>query len=165
MENLYYNLSEEEFSKGKKMLLWGFAGFFLFAAMYVLYLSLLLNKHDVPAVLSAVPLGISLFVSLVAAFASAKKKENFFSIDENKIEFCFGLFRPKKQTFKWSDIRQLILAHKQRKAMLVFNDGSSYVIDLTWLQKKKSNLIRKHIYHAACEKEIKIEKVSYLKRN
>jgi hypothetical protein len=164
MENLYYNLSEEEFSRGKKLLLWGFAAFFLFAGIYLLYLSLLLNKHDVPAVLSLVPLGICLFVSLVAVFASSKKKENFFSIDENKIEFCFGLFRPRKHTFDWKDIKQLILAHKQRKAMLVFKDGSSYVINLTWLQRKKSNLIRKHIYHAAWEKELKIEKVPYLKR-
>lgn len=163
MENLYYNLSEQEFSKGKKMLLWGFAGFFLLAGAYTLYLSLILKKHDVPAVLSLVPLGICLFVSLVAGFASSKKTDNFFSIDENKIEFCFGLFKPKKRTFNWPDIEQIILAHKQRKAMLIFKDGSSYVIDLTWLQKKKSNLIRKHIYHAAFEKELKIEKVMYLK--
>ena len=51
------------------------------------------------------------------------------------------------------------MPHKQKKAMLLFKDGSSFVIDLTWLKKKKSSHIRKHIYHAAREKDLNVIKV------
>ena len=61
------------------------------------------------------------------------------------------LFKPKKHSFKWIDIKELIMPQKQKKAKLIFKDGSSFVIDLTWLQRKKSSHIRKHIYHAAKE--------------
>jgi hypothetical protein len=42
------------------------------------------------------------------------------------------------------------------------NEGSSFVIDLTWLQKKKTSIIRKHIYHAAKVKNMNVIKVSNL---
>ena len=48
MENLYYNLSEEEFSKGRKILLWGFAGLFFLAGVYVLIISLVLGHKSIP---------------------------------------------------------------------------------------------------------------------
>ena len=40
MENLYINLSEKEFSRGSKTLLWGFAGLFFLAGVYILIVSL-----------------------------------------------------------------------------------------------------------------------------
>lgn len=163
MENLYYNLSEEEFSRGRKILLWGFAGLFFLAGVYVLLVSLLFEKASIPAELSAAPFGISLVVGLIALFATMKTKDQFFSIDSDKIEFRYGFFKPKKHSFRWTDVSELIMPHRQKKAMLLFKDGSVYIINLTWLQKKKSSLIRKHIYHIASEKEVKIEKVSYLK--
>lgn len=164
MENLYYNLSEEEFSKGRKILLWSFAGLFFIAGVYVLFVSLVLGQKSVPAILSVAPLGISLIVSIIAAFATFKGTELFFSIDDDKIEFKFGLFKPVKHSFKWIDIKELIMPHKQKKAKLLFKDGTSFVIDLTWMQKKKSSHIRKHIYHTAREKNLNVIKVNILKK-
>ena len=163
MENLYYNLSEEEFSRGRKILLWGFAGLFFLAGIYVLFVSLILGKASIPPVLSAAPFAICLVVGLIAFFATMKTKDQFFSIDNDKIEFKYGFFKPRKHSFMWADVKGLVMPQKQKKAMLLFNDGSVYVINLTWLHKKKSSLIRKQIYRTASEKEVKIEKVSYLK--
>lgn len=162
MENLYYNLSEEEFSKGRKILLWGFAGLFFLAGVYVLLISLVFGHKSITAVLSLAPFGISLVVSLIAAFATIKRKDLFFLIDNEKIEFRYGVFKPKKHLFKWVDIKELIMPHKQKKAKLLFKDGSSFVIDLTYLQKKKAGLIRKHIFYAAREKDLNVIKVNNL---
>jgi membrane protein YdbS with pleckstrin-like domain len=159
MEKLYYNLSEEEFSKGRKLLLWGFAGLFLLAGVYVLVTSLILKHKSIPEILSLAPFGISLVVSIIAAFATIKRKDLFFSVSDDKIEFRYGIINPKAHSFKWIDIKELIMPHKQKKAMLLLTDGSSFVIDLTWLQKKKASHIRKHIYHAAREKDINVIKV------
>lgn len=163
MENLYYNLSEEEFSKSRKVLLWGFAGLFFLAGIYVLFVSLILGHKSIEPTLALAPFGISVLVSFVAAFATVKRKDLFFSIDNDKIEFRYGVFRPKKHSFNWADVTELTMPHKQRKAHLKMKDGSFFVIDLTWLQKKKSSLIRKHIYQTAYEKNLKIIKVINLK--
>lgn len=163
MENLYYNLSEEEFSKSRKILLWIFSGFFFLAGMYVLISNLVFGKESIHAVLSAAPLSISFVVFIIALLGSVKRKDQFFALDNDKIEFRYGFFRPKRYTFMWADVSELVMPHKQKKAKLQFKNGSSFVIDLTWLQKKKSSLIRKHIYHAAWEKNIKVEKVNFLK--
>jgi hypothetical protein len=164
MEKLYYNLSEEEFTKGRKILLWSFAILFFLAGVYVLFASLVLGHKSIPAILSLAPFGISLVVSIISAFATIKRKDLFFSIDDDKIEFRYGIINPKKYSFKWIDIKELVMPHKQRKAMLLFNDGTSFVIDLTWLQKKKSSHIRKHIFHAARSKNLNVEKVMILGR-
>jgi hypothetical protein len=163
MENQYYNLSEEEFSKGRKILLWSFASFFFIAGIYTLSLSVISGHKSISPALSAAPFGISLVVSLIAAYATIKRKDLYFSIDSDKIEFRYGIFRPRKHSFNWIDVNELVIPHKQKKAMLLFKDGSSYVIDLTWLQRKKSSLIRKHIYQSAWEKNLRIVKVLNLK--
>jgi len=165
MESLYYNLSEEEFSKGRKMLLWIFAGLFFIAGVFVLVQSLVLGHKSISAVLSLAPFGICIVVSIIASFATIKRKDLFFSVDGDKIEFRYGIFKPKKQSFKWIDIKELVMPHKQRKVMLLFKDGSFFVIDLTWLQKKKSSHIRKHIYHVAREKDLNVTKVINLKKS
>jgi len=163
MENLYYNLSEEEFTKGRKILLWIFASLFFIAGTYVLFASLILGQKNLPAILATAPYGISLIVSVFATFATIKRKDLFFSVTGDLIEFRYGLFRPKKHSYKWLDIKELIMPHKQKKVKLLMNDGSSYVIDLTWLQRKKSSIIRKHIYHAAREKNMNIIKVDTIR--
>lgn len=162
MENLYFNLSEEEFSKERKVLVWIFAVFFYVAGGYVLFMNLVLGHKSIPVMLATAPFGIGLIVTVFAVFATVKRKDLFFLIDDEKIEFRYGLLNAKKHSFKWNDVRELVVPHKQKKAMLMFNDGSSYTIDLTWLQKKKSSNIRKHIYHTATEKDLKIVKVSHL---
>jgi len=165
MENLFYNLSEEEFSKGRKLLLWGFAALFFLAGLYVLFISLVLGHESIHAVLSLAPFGISLIVGIIAVFDSIKRDDLFFLIDNDKIEFKYGIFNPQKHTFNWVDIKEIVMPHKQKKAKLHLKDGSSFVIDLTWLQKKKASLIRKHIYHSARDKNLNVLKVNNLTTN
>lgn len=165
MENLYYNLSEEEFSKGRKILLWGFAALFFLAGAFIIVKSIVLGHKSIPAILSLAPFGISLVVAIIASFATVKRKDLFFLIDNEKIEFRYGIIKPKKHSFKWIDVKELVMPHKQKKAKLVFKDGSSFIIDLTWLQKKKSSHIRRHIFHAARERDLNVLKVNNLSKN
>lgn len=165
MEKLYFNLSEEEFTKGRKLQLWGFAVLFFLAGVWVLISSLLLGHKSIPAVLATAPFGISLIVSVIAAFATIKRKDLFFLIDDDKIEFRYGIFKPTRHSFSWTDVKEIVMPHKQRKALLRFNDGSSFIIDLTYLQGKKAGIIRKHLYHAAREKNLDIIKVANLIRS
>jgi len=159
METLYYNLSEEEFSSKHKVLLWGFGALFFLSGIFILIKSLILGHDTLPAIFSVAPFGISLVVFIIAFFATVKRKDLYFSVNDDEIEFRYGIINPKKHTFKWTDIQELKMPHKQRKAMLLMKDGSSFVIDLTWLQRRKSSIIRKHIYHAARDKDLKIIKV------
>jgi hypothetical protein len=164
MENLYFNLSEEEFSKGRKILLWSFSFLFLLGAFYVLITNLVFGHKNIPLFVSLITFGISLFVAGIAAFASIKRKDLFFIVNDEIIEFRFGIISPKKHTFNWIDIKELIMPHKQKKVMLLLNDGSSFLINLNWLQKRKSSLIRKHIYLKAKDKNLKVTKVPNLQK-
>jgi hypothetical protein len=159
MENVYYNLSEEEFSKGRKILLWGFAALFFLAGAYVIFVSLILGQKSISPVLSVAPFGISLVVSIIAGFATFKGTNLFFSIDKDKIEYKFGILRPLTHSFQWIDIKEIIMPRRQKKVKLIFKNGSSFVINLTWVQKKKSSLIRKQIFYAAREKDLNVIKV------
>jgi len=162
MENLYYNLSEEEFSKGRKLLLWIFCGLFFIGGLIILSQSLIFGQKSIHPVFSVAPFGISIVVGIIAAFATIKRSDLFFSIDDVKIEFRYGVLKPKKYTFKWEDITELVMPHKQKKVVLHLKDQTSYIINLTWLQKKKSSHIRKHIYHAARQKNLNVIKVNHL---
>jgi hypothetical protein len=162
MENLYFNLSEEEFSRGRKVLLWGFSMFFFMGSAYVLISNLLLGHKNIPLFVALITFGVGLFVAIIAAFASIHRKNLFFTVDNEKIEFRFGIFKPRKHSFKWVDIQDLTMPSLQKKALLHMNDGSSFLINLNWLQKKKSSLIRKHIYLTAKEKNLKVIKVPNL---
>lgn len=162
MENLFCNLSEEEFSKSRKILLWGFSGLFFLAGSYVLIISLIFGKTSIHPELSLAPFGISLVVGVIALFATIKSSDLFFSVDDEKIEFRYGFIKPKKQKYMWADIQEITMPAKQKKAMLLLKDGSSYVINLTWLEKKKSSIIRKHIYYTARAKNLNVNRVMHL---
>ena len=162
MENLYYNLSEEEFSKGRKILLWSFAALFFLAGVYILVVSLIFGQKSIPPVLSVAPFGISLVVSIIAAFATFKGTDLFFLIDDEKIEYKFGIIKPATHSFKWIDIKELIMPHRQKKVKLIFKDGSSFVINLTWIQKKKSSHIRKTYFPFCQGKRSEVTKVTTL---
>lgn len=159
MDDLYYNLSEEEFTKGRKVLLWSFSGLFFLGGAYVLFISLVLGHKSIAPVLSVVPFGISLVVCVIACIASFKGTDLFFSIDHEKIEYKFGMFKPVIHSFRWSEVKELVMPHKQRKVKLLFTDGSQFIINLNWIQRKKSIHIRKHIYHVAREKNLNVQKV------
>lgn len=162
MENLFCNLSEEEFSKGRKILLWCFAALFFFAGVYVLFVSLILGEKSISPILSIAPLGIGLVVSIIAVIATFKGTDLFFLIDNEKIEYKFGIFRPSTHLFNWIDIKELVMPQRQKKVKLIFKDGSSFVINLTWIQRNKSGQIRKHLYHAARARDLNVRKVMTL---
>jgi len=162
MESLHINLSEKEFTKGSKILLWSFSALFFLAGAYILFVSLVLGQKSIPAILSIAPFGISLVVSIIASFATFKGTDNFFLIDKDKIEYKYGFLRPVDHLFNWVDISELVMPQKQKKVLLVFKNGSKSVINLSWIQKEKSSNIRKHIFHVAREKDLPVKKVSTL---
>ncbi len=47
----------------------------------------------------------------------------FFLIDNDKIEFRYGLFRPKKHSFLWTDIKKFVMPHRDRKVKLMFKNN------------------------------------------
>ncbi len=162
MEQLYFNLSEEEFTKGRKILLWIFAGLFFIAGIYVVTAKPIFGHNSIPPILATAPFGISFIVSAFAALASIKREDLFFLVDYGKIEFRYGLLNPKRHSFQWIEIKAMEMPHNQRKVKLNLLNGTSYVIDLNYLQRKKSTLIRKHIYKCAIEKGIPIIRVQTL---
>lgn len=162
MENLFYNLSKDEFSRSKKILLWSFCGLFFLAGTYVLVANLVFGKSSIHAVLAIPPYGISLIVAMIAALATFKRSDLFFLIDEEKIEFRYGLFKPRRHIYLWNDIREIAMPARQRKAKLFLKDGSSYIINFNWLEGKKSSIIKKHIYHAARSKYLNVLRVNHL---
>lgn len=164
MESIKYNLSEEEFSKGRKFLLWSFAALFLLAGVYVLIVSLVFDKKSISPVLSVAPFGISLVVAIIAGFATFKGTDLFFSIDKDRIEYKFGIIKPVTHSFNWIDIKELVMPRKQKKVKLVFKDGASFIINLNWIQRNKSSSIRKHLFHMAREKDLNVIKVITLNK-
>ena len=80
MENLYYNLSEEEFSKSSKVLVVGLCRPVFSGGVYVLMLSFVFgHRTTIPPILSAAPFGICLMVSVIAVICHYEKKRSFFS--------------------------------------------------------------------------------------
>jgi hypothetical protein len=162
MESVNYNLSEHEFSKGRKILLWGFSAMFFLAGLGIIFMNAILHNKSIHIVLSIAPFSISLATGLIAAMATLRKKDHFFNIDDHKIEFKYGIFNPKKHTYLWDDVKEVHLPHKEKKVKLIMKNLSPVVIDLTWLEKKKTSHLRKHFYYAAREKNINIIKLMHL---
>jgi len=162
MEKVYFNLSEEEISKSRKIILWSVVGVFFIMGVYVALLRPVFGVQDVKPVNSVALFAISLLVGLVAAYATFKRKDLFFLIDDEKVEFQYGIFRPKKYSFPWTTMREIVLPHKERKAKVIFKDKTSFIIDLSWLKRKKSTLIRKHLYYAAKAQNVNVLKVIHL---
>jgi hypothetical protein len=159
MEKLYYNLSEEEYTTGRKVLLWIVTFLFFVGGIYIAMLSPVFGKHSVSPMISLAPFGIGVLIGITALFATIKRKDMFFLVDNDKIEFRYGLIRPKKSSFPWADIKKLVMPHRERKVKVMFKNSTSKIIDLSYIQRKKSILIRKHLYIAAREKNIAILKV------
>lgn len=162
MENLYCNLSEEEFSRGRKTLLWIFASIFFVAGLGIIFMNVILHDKSIHISLSLAPFGISIVVGIISVMATFKRKDQYFIIDDDKIEFRYGLLNPVKQTFLWNDIKEIHFPHKQKKVKLVLKNDSTYLINLTWIEKKKSIRLRKHFYYVAKEKNINIIKIQIL---
>jgi membrane protein YdbS with pleckstrin-like domain len=162
MENLYYNLSEQEFTKGRKILLWIFASLFFLAGIGIVIINIIFHDKSINISISAAPFGISLLVGIIAIMASARRKDHFFIIDEAKVEFKNGFIKPVVNTILWNEVKEIHFPHRQKKVKVVMKDDSSLVINLTWIEKKKSSHIRKHLYYVAKEKNINIIKSQVL---
>jgi len=162
MENLYYNLSEQEFTKGRKILLWIFASLFFMAGMGIIFLNVIFHDKSIHISLSTAPFGICLVVSLIAIMASTGKKDHYFTIDDTKVDFKNGFIKTVQNTILWNDVKEIYFPHKQKKVKVVMKNDSFYIINLTWIEKKKSSHIRKHLYYVAREKNINIIKTQVI---
>src|SRR5512133_3565495 len=112
MEKLYYNLSEEEFSGVRKILLWIFSALFFLAGIWVFLLHFVFgHKETIPLVLSSAPFGISIITGIIAILSTVKRKNQYFSLDNESVEFRYGMLAPKKYSFKWSDVNELVIPH------------------------------------------------------
>jgi len=162
MEKLFYNLSEEELTKGRKILLWIFVSLFFLGGLWVALASPVFGIHHIKPAVSIAPFGISLIVGIISAYATIKRDDLYFMVDEQKIEFRFGIIKPKKNTILWNDIKEMVMPHKERKILIIFKDGTSKIINLSYIQRKKSTHIRKHIFHEGRRHGIEVIKVIYL---
>src|SRR5665647_449936 len=106
MESHYYNLAEKELSKAGKILVWCFGAIFFLSGVFILYRSLILKHVDVSAGLAAIPFAACVAIWAFAAYATVKRKDLYFSVDDDKLEFRYGLIAPKLRSFKWSEIEE-----------------------------------------------------------
>ena len=159
MEKLYFNLSEEEIPKSRKVLLWIVTILFFIGGIYVAMMGPVFGHRSIKPVVSLAPFGIGILIGITAFFATVKRKNIFFLIDDDKIEFRYGLLNPKKFSFPWNDVKKVVMPHRERKAKLMLKDGNSHIINLSYIQRRKSTIIRKHLFHAAREKNIDVVKV------
>lgn len=162
MENLFYDLSEHEFSKGRKILLWVFSSIFFLAGLGIIFMNTIMHDKSIHISFSIAPFGISIAVCIIAIMSTFKRKDHYFLLDNEKIEFRYGLVKPVKHLFRWNDIKEIHLPHKEKKVLLLFKDNTSFVINLTWLEKRRASHIRKHFFYSAKEKKIDVVKVMVL---
>jgi hypothetical protein len=162
MEKLFYDLSKQEFSSGRKALLWIFSGAFFLAGAGIIFMNVVMNDQSIHISFSIPPFGICIFTGIIAYMATSKKKDHYFLMDDEKIEYKFGLFNPIKITHNWSDIEEILMPHKEKRALLVYKNKTEHVVNLNWLEKKKTHYIKRHFYHAAKEKNINISSPSTL---
>lgn len=164
MENLYFNLSEQQFEKTRKILLWIFVFLFFLGGIYVLIISLVFRNETIEPVMSLAPFSISIIVLIIALYATARRKNLYFIVDHEKLEFRYGMIVPKKHIFNWTTIKELVMPYKQSKVKLKLTNGTSFIINLTWLERKKAVQIKKHIYYTARTKNMNVIKVMRLKK-
>ena len=162
MEKLLYDLSEHEFSTSRKALAWIFSAVFFLAGLGIVYMNMIEHDLSIHISFAIAPFGISIFGAIVAYLATTKRKDHYFLMDDEKIEYRFGLIKPVKSTHKWSDISEIIIPHKEKDVLVKYSNNKSYIIKLTWLERKKTHHIRKHFFYAAREKNIPLIKVKTL---
>jgi len=92
------------------------------------------RKHSIKPVLSVAPFGISLIVGMIAAMLLLNER-SLFLIDDEKVEFRYGVFRPKNNHSHDGNKRSCY-AHKEKKAK-IFQECSSYIINLTGCREKR----------------------------
>ncbi|HVN56840.1 MAG TPA: hypothetical protein VMT63_00950 [Bacteroidales bacterium] len=162
MEKLFFDLSESEFSQGRKILVWIFSAVFFLAGCGIIFMNTVLHDRTIHMSFAFAPFGISIFAAIVAYLATTKRKDHYFLMDNEKIEYRIGMFSPDKITHNWSEVNEIVIPHKEKKVLLKCKNGTEQIVNLNWIEKKKSHFIRKHFYYAAREKNIGLTKVMTL---
>jgi len=163
MEQLYYNLSEEEFTKDKKIMLWASAVFFFIIGIYGFMESFVFERRSISLIFILPPFVVSLVITGIGLWEKLRRKDLFFLVDYGKIEFRFGIFKAKRHSFKWAKISSIEMPLTHRKIQLNLNDGTSFVINLTFFKREKSTSIKNYIYKLAGEKDIKVTVIKRIK--
>jgi len=159
MEDLKLNLSKNEFSTGRKTLLWIVGSLFLFGGLWDLYMKLVKHDGTVQVGLTVALFGISAFIFFIAILASGRKRKHFFNVNNESISYRFGLLFPRQRSHKWSDIKEVLMIYRQRKAILVLDNGKKEVLNLNWIQRTNSKIILKHIYYASRIRGLQVKKI------
>jgi hypothetical protein len=162
MEKLFYDLSKQEFSSGRKVLLWVFSGVFFLAGAGIIFMNVIQHDLSIHITFCIPPFGIGIFTGIIAFMATSKKKDHYFMMDDDKIEYRYGLFKPVKITHNWNDIKEIVMPHKEKKVLLRYKNNNDQIVNLNWLENKKTHFIRRHFYYAAKEKNISIVSVTML---
>lgn len=158
MDDLYFNLSEMEFSKGRKIILWIFGTIFILTGLWDLFLKIFKHNNMANMGLTITALAIGCFVYLIAILASSRKQENFFKVDSNAISYRFGLIAPSLIQIDWNNISAISMPAHQKNIFIDQKSGETIKIKLTWIEKNKSRLIRRHIYYVAKQRNIEVLK-------
>jgi len=163
MEDLYFDLAKEEFSKGRKIILWFMAIAATIVTLTDIYLKFV--KHDSNATIAlTITLAITTsFFYMIAILSSVKRKEHFFSIDKDTISYYYGLMFQTHRSYKWNEVQKLYVPPHSKNASLVLKNGKVVHINLTWVEKNKARMIRKHIFYSSKNKGIEILKTHYKK--
>lgn len=163
MDDLYFNLASEEFSKSRKILIWIIA---ILAALMTAWDSYLkFFKHDTYADLGLTfsLYGVTIFLFAIAILSTKKRKEHFFKIDRENISYHYGLIFPSHRSYAWTEIKKVYMPTHSKNTVLILNNDKPVHINLTWVERNKSRIIRKHIYYTAKERGIDLIKKHYKK--
>jgi hypothetical protein len=149
MENIEINLYEKEFSKGRKVLLLLFGSVLLGTGLYNVALRML--KYDfLPSPgLTITTLSLGTLILLIALFATSKRKNYFFRINAEGLEYRYGLLIAKEGRFKWNEISKIYMPPKVKSLSIESDTGKLKGINLNWIEGSKAIVIRKNIYYAA----------------
>jgi hypothetical protein len=149
MENIEINLYEKEFSKGRKVLLLLFGSVLLATGLYNIALKLLKYDYLPSPGLTITTLSLGTLILLAAFFATSKRKNFFFRINADSLEYRYGLMIAKEGKFQWNDISKIYMPPKEKSFFIESNSGKITGINLNWIEGSKAIVIRKNIYYAA----------------
>ncbi|MEZ4999340.1 MAG: hypothetical protein R2744_01345 [Bacteroidales bacterium] len=158
MDDLYFNLSEKEFSRGRKIILWIFGTIFILVGLWDLFLKLFKHNNMASMGVTITAISIGLFVYLIAILASSRKQENYFKVDSNTISYRFGLVAPTMNEITWTEVKTIYMPSHHKNIFIGKNTGRIIKVNLTWIEKNKSRLIKRHIYYVAKQRNIEILK-------
>ena len=149
MDNLNFKLSEKEFSKGRKALLWIVGSIFTLIGLWDIYKSIELKDDRISVGVVTVTFSIAIFIFLVAFLASRKKQDHFFNVDDRGISYNYGMLLESKGNFEWTGIDHINFPPHRRAFILHLKAGGHKEVNLNWIEKTKGKSILRHVYYSA----------------